>query len=105
MDENKARVENNKSLYRERKQIIEHPFGTIKRNWGYNYTLLKTKQKVNGEMAMIFTVYNLRRAMSILGVNELISKLKARKTPDCDPKKDNIRYLRLYRTTRFRIAA
>lgn len=105
VDENRARVENNKALYRERKKIIEHPFGTIKRNWGYNYTLLKTKQKVNGEMAMIFTVYNLRRAMSILGVNELISKLKARKTHKCDPKKDNISYFNLYRTTRLHIAA
>ncbi len=30
-------------------------------------------------MSIIFTVYNIRRAMSILGVKELISRLKAQK--------------------------
>jgi len=56
-------------------------------------------------MAMIFTVYNLRRAMSILGINELISRLQAGRMPKCNPKKDNIGYFRLYRTTRLHIAA
>ena len=40
------------------------------------FTLLKTKEKVTGEMATIFTMYNLRRAISILGANELIKRLK-----------------------------
>ena len=33
-------------------------------------------QKVNGEMALIFQVYNLRRSMSILGTTGLIKALK-----------------------------
>lgn len=76
VDENNKRVDENMPLYKTRQQIIEHPFGTIKRSWGYTYTLLKGLEKVNGEMAIIFTVYNIRRAMSIIGVKELISKLK-----------------------------
>ena len=76
VDENNKRVDENMPLYKTRQQIIEHPFGTIKRGWGYTYTLLKGIKKVNGEMAIIFTVYNIRRAMSIIGVKELISKLK-----------------------------
>ena len=39
--------------------------------------LLKGLQKVNGEMALIFLTYNLRRSMSILGVNGLIEVLKS----------------------------
>jgi transposase len=76
VDENNRRVSQNPALYKKRQQMIEHPFGTIKRSWGYTYTLMKGIKKVNGEIAIIFTMYNIRRAMSILGVSELISRLK-----------------------------
>ena len=76
LEDNRERVKLNKSLYRERQAIVEHPFGTIKRQWGYDYTLLRTKQKVEGEFSLIFTAYNLRRAMSIFGVKSLIERLK-----------------------------
>ena len=55
---------------------MEHPFGTIKRSWGFYYTLLKGKEKVNGEYSLVFLVYNMRRAVSILGVPDLIERLK-----------------------------
>jgi len=76
INENNKRVDLNGAIYKKRQQISEHPFGTIKRGWGYSYTLLRGIKKVNGEMAIIFTMYNLRRAMSILGVTELINRLK-----------------------------
>ena len=60
VEENKKRVEKNKDKYRTRQQIAEHPFGTIKRGWGYDHVLLKTKEKVDGEFALAFTAYNLR---------------------------------------------
>lgn len=75
-EDNKARVEANPALYKQRKAIVEHPYGTIKRQWGYGYTLLKGKQKVSGEFALIFLAYNLRRSMSIFGVLDLIKRLK-----------------------------
>lgn len=74
---NAARVKANKEKYRRRQAIVEHPFGTIKRQWGYDHTLLKGKEKVSADFALIFTAYNLRRAMSILGVKELLKRLKA----------------------------
>jgi hypothetical protein len=77
LEANRERVKLHKELYRTRQQIVEHPFGTIKRGWGFHYTLLKTKEKVGAEMAIIFTCYNLRRSMSILGVSELLKRLKA----------------------------
>ncbi len=76
IDENNKRADENKELCKKRSPIIEHPYGTIKRGWGYSYTLLKGIKKVNGEMAIIFTVYNLRRVISILGVPELLKRLK-----------------------------
>ena len=76
-EENKSRVQNNREKYKRRQAIVEHPFGTIKRSWGYYYTLLKGTEKVSGEMAIIFTIYNLRRAINILGAKELILILKS----------------------------
>jgi len=76
IDENNKRVDVHGALYRKRQQMAEHPFGTIKRGWGYSYTLLRTLKKVNGEVAIIFTMYNLRRTISILGVTELLNRLK-----------------------------
>jgi len=42
--------------------------------------LLKSKEKVSGEMAIVFTVYNLRRVMFILGIKETIEALKSAET-------------------------
>ena len=76
IDENIERVKLNKELYRKRQEIVEHPFGTIKRQWGYDHVLVKGLEKVDGEFSIIFTTYNLRRAISIFGVKKLINKLR-----------------------------
>jgi hypothetical protein len=73
---NNQRVIEQQEVYRKRQAIVEHPFGTIKRAWGYTYTLLKGLEKVDGEMGIIFTVYNLRRAVSILSVPQILKLLK-----------------------------
>lgn len=73
----------NPALYRKRQEINEHIFGTIKRQWGYNHTNLRGLEKVNGEMALIMTVYNMKRAMNILGIPQLL-KLLATWKPDYD---------------------
>jgi transposase len=69
-----------KTRYKRRQAIVEHPFGTIKRSWGYSYTLLKGIEKVTAEFSFVATSYNLRRTVSILGVKTLIMKLKAAKS-------------------------
>lgn len=76
IEENAARYQVHKELYRERQATVEHQFGIIKRQWGFDYTLLRTKEKVSAEFAIIFTCYNLRRSVSILGASELIKRLK-----------------------------
>lgn len=76
VEENTERYHLNKELYQKRQATVEHQFGIIKRQWGFDYTLLKTKKKVDGEFAIIFTCFNLRRSVSILGIQELIKRLK-----------------------------
>ena len=81
VEENKQRYQVNQALYRKRQEINEHIFGTIKRQWGYNHTNLTGLKKVNGEMALIMTVYNIKRSINIMGIEKLIAKLKTWK-PD-----------------------
>jgi transposase len=81
VEENGQRYKRNQDLYRKRQEINEHIFGTIKRKWGYNHTNLKGLEKVNGEFALIMTVYNMKRCMNILGFEILLEKI-AKWKPD-----------------------
>ena len=81
VEENNKRYHANSQLYRKRQEINEHIFGTIKRKWGYNYTDLIGLEKVNGEHSLIMLVYNIKRSINILGVPELIAKLKKWNSP------------------------
>lgn len=81
VEENNKRYHANAQLYRKRQEINEHIFGTIKRQWGYNHTNLKGLEKVNGEHSLIMLVYNIKRSINILGVPELIAKLKKWNSP------------------------
>lgn len=59
-----------------RKCLSEHPFGTIKRALGHYYFLLKGFAKVGAEMALFCLSYNLRRAINLKGVPELVAALR-----------------------------
>ncbi|MDI9882674.1 transposase [Flectobacillus longus] len=75
VEQNAKDYQSNQALYRKRQEINEHIFGTIKRHgptsrWGYDHTNLRGLSKVNGEMALIMTVYNIKRSLNILGLIE-----------------------------------
>ncbi len=76
LDENKKRVADNPNYYRLRQQITEHQFGTLKRQWGFTYVLMKGKENVLSEVNLMMICYNLRRLMSIFSINDLKNKLK-----------------------------
>ena len=65
-----------KEKYKKRKELSEHPFGTVKRAMGSDYLLLKGKKKVSGEMALTFLAYNFKRVIKIFGVKNLIENMK-----------------------------
>ena len=68
LERNKIFLEQNPELYKLRQTIVEHPFGTIKRQWGYDYTLMKRGiKKVSADIGLIFCAYNLRRLITLLG--------------------------------------
>ena len=76
VERNNKNIRDNPDYYKRRQSICEHPFGTIKRQWGYTYTLMKGLQKVNGEMNLIMLVYNIKRTLSILGFTKLMEALQ-----------------------------
>jgi transposase len=68
LERNKLYLEQNPELYKLRQAIVEHPFGTIKRQWGYDHTMMKRGIKcVSADIGLIFCAYNLRRMITILG--------------------------------------
>lgn len=68
-------MDKNKELYKLRQQIVEHPFGTIKRALGYTYFLTRGNKSVKAESFMHFFTYNLKRVINIIGVKELVALL------------------------------
>jgi len=60
-----------------RKSLSEHPFGTVKRSLDSYYLLLKGKEKATGELALSFMAYNMRRAMNMTGVSNLLATIRS----------------------------
>ena len=62
---------------RQRRETVEHPFGTIKARMGATHFLTKTLPRVSTEMALHVLAYNLTRVMNILGAGPLMAAMRA----------------------------
>ena len=62
---------------RQRRETVEHPFGTIKARMGATHFLMKTLPRVASEMALHVLAYNLTRVMNIMGVQPLMAAMRA----------------------------
>ncbi|MFC1665817.1 IS1182 family transposase [Pseudomonadota bacterium] len=60
-----------------RKQTVEHPFGTIKSWMGSTHFLTRQLKNVSTEMSLHVLAYNLRRMISIMGQDKLITAMTA----------------------------
>ncbi|MDQ0392864.1 IS1182 family transposase [Labrys monachus] len=67
----------NPTLMKQRRQLAEHPFGTIKWMLGYPRFLLRGLQKAKAELALAVLGFNLKRVTAILGIPALLEALKA----------------------------
>ena len=76
LEKNAKRVKGNPEYYKQRQQITEHQFGTLKRQWGFTYTLMKGKENVLAEVSLGMMCYNLVRMMSIYDLKSLKKALK-----------------------------
>lgn len=72
IEQNKLNIEANPTTYKKRQAIVEHPYGILKRQWGFYYIMTKkSKKHASADVGMMFTAYNLRRIMNIVDKNVL----------------------------------
>lgn len=69
------RVHQHPDKMRQRKQLVEHPFGTMKRWMDQGYFLMRRKQKVATEMSLTVLAYNLKRVLNLMGTQKLMAAL------------------------------
>jgi len=71
------RLDEHPEKMRQRRETVEHPFGTIKARMGATHFLMKTLPRVATEMALHVLAYNLTRVMNIIGVQPLMAAIRA----------------------------
>jgi transposase len=71
------RLDEQPERMRQRRETVEHPFGTIKDRMGATHFLMKTLPRVATEMALHVLAYNLTRVINILGSAPLIAAMRA----------------------------
>ena len=77
VEQNNKRVKENPAYYKQRQQLAEHPWGTLKRQRGFDHVLTRGKKNVLGEVSLVFIGYNLSRfAMITEGINTLKELIK-----------------------------
>jgi transposase len=77
-EQNRENIEANPELYRRRQAIVEHPFGTLKRQWGYSYVLSKKGMaRAAADVGLMLVAYNLRRLLNILGIEAIRAYVQA----------------------------
>jgi transposase len=72
----KARNGAHPELLKKRKELAEHPFGTVKLAMDQGYFLLKGMKKVTTEFSLTVLSYNFKRVLNVCGVEYMISSLK-----------------------------
>lgn len=68
----KVQAHSGKIIISKRKEIVEHPFGTLKKSFGYRYFMRKGISNVKAELNLIAFTYNLKRVINIIGVPKLL---------------------------------
>ena len=75
MEAAQKRLDENPQAMRQRRETVEHPFGTMKARMGATHFLTRTLPKVAAEMALAVLAYNLTRVINIVGTKPLILAL------------------------------
>jgi hypothetical protein len=74
---NRKNFEEKEHLYKRRQAIVEHPNGTLKRQWGFSYILTKHGiKRASADVGFMFIAYNLRRIGNILTRDQLLKYLR-----------------------------
>jgi transposase len=70
-----VRIKPDPDLIKQRKSIVEHPFGTIKQTMNTRNCLTKGIKNVTGEFSLTFLAYNLKRVINLIGCGKLMESM------------------------------
>ncbi len=73
LDRMADRLKERPDILERRREIFEHPFGSIKQWMGQGAFLMKGLDKVRAEFSMTALAYNLRRVLNVLGVEAMVA--------------------------------
>jgi transposase len=76
IDANRARLEKEPEIHRDRSSLVEHPFGTLKFWLGDGHFLTRGLEMVRAEFSLSCLAYNFRRALNVMGVKALLAGLR-----------------------------
>ena len=65
-----------KALIRKRKELVEHPFGTIKRTFGFGHFLQRGLEAVRAEFQFSCFIYDLKRMLNLLPMGALMAAVR-----------------------------
>jgi len=77
VEDMQRRLDENPEAMRQRRETVEHPFGTIKMRMGATHFVMKRLKNVKTEMALSVLAYNLTRVMNIVGIKPLMAAIQA----------------------------
>jgi transposase len=75
LEEMEQRVRSRPEVMKQRKQLVEHPVGTIKRWWEQGFFLMRGLEKVRTEFSLTVLAYNLRRILNLVEMPRLLAAL------------------------------
>ena len=76
LDRMAARLKARPDILARRREIVEHPFGSIKQWMNQGAFLMRGLDNVRAEFSLTALVYNLRRALNILGVEAMMAAVR-----------------------------
>jgi hypothetical protein len=76
LDKAAAELKQERDAMRQRKALVEHPFGTLKHAMGATHFLTKRLPSVKAEMSLHILAYNMKRAIKVLGAEKIINALQ-----------------------------
>jgi hypothetical protein len=77
LDRMATRLKARPEILDRRRETVEHPFGSIKQWMNQGAFLMKGLENVRAEFSLTALVYNLRRALNILGAEAMMAAVRA----------------------------
>lgn len=77
LDRMAERLVGRPELMDDRRNSVEHPFGTIKQWMNQGAFLMRRLENVRAEFSLTTLAYNIRRALTLVGVTGLMAALQS----------------------------